>query len=64
MTIDLEESLQNAEVLYRRLEHVADKIDAKRQEQMTSSEKGVEATPEFPPTLRKLLKETLPSTST
>ncbi|KAF9545119.1 GTPase activating protein [Mortierella hygrophila] len=64
MTIDLEESLQNAEVLYRRLEHVANKVDAKRQERTTSSENGAEATPEFPPALRKLLKETPPSTST
>ncbi|KAF9129364.1 GTPase activating protein [Mortierella sp. GBA39] len=64
MTMDLEESLQNAEVLYRRLEHVANKFDAKKQEQTTSSQNGAEATPEFPPTLRKLLKETPPSTST
>lgn len=64
MTIDLEESLQNAEVLYRRLEHVADKVDAKIQEQSTSSDNGTEATAEFPSTLRKLLKETPSSTST
>lgn len=62
MTIDLEESLQNAEVLYRRLEHVADKIDIKRQEQMESSGNVADTTPEFPPALRKVLKDTPLST--
>ncbi|KAG0320341.1 GTPase activating protein [Linnemannia gamsii] len=62
MTIDLEESLQNAEVLYRRLEHVADKIDTKRQEQTESSGNVADTTPEFPPALRKLLKATHLST--
>ncbi|KAG0001353.1 GTPase activating protein [Entomortierella chlamydospora] len=50
MTIDLEESLQNAEILYRRLEHLAEKVDAKRQEE------SAESMPEFPPDLQKLLK--------
>ncbi|KAF9177401.1 GTPase activating protein, partial [Haplosporangium sp. Z 11] len=53
MTIDLEETLQNAEILYRRLEHLAEKVDAKRQEE-ESAEAG--STPEFPMVLRDLLK--------
>ncbi|KAG0257149.1 GTPase activating protein, partial [Linnemannia exigua] len=56
MTIDLEESLQNAEVLYRRLEHIGDKIDSKRQQQSPSSDALVETAPEFPPVLKNLLK--------
>ncbi|KAF9110980.1 GTPase activating protein [Mortierella sp. AM989] len=48
MTIDLEESLQNAEILYRRLEHLVERVDAKRLEESS--------TPEFPPALRELLK--------
>ncbi|KAF9147193.1 GTPase activating protein [Linnemannia schmuckeri] len=64
MTIDLEETLQNAEILYRRLEHVADKIEAKRRGQSANSDSGTEANPELPLTLRKLLKETPPSTCT
>ncbi|KAF8926083.1 GTPase activating protein [Haplosporangium gracile] len=64
MTIDLEESLQNAEILYRRLEHVADKIDAKGREQLGNSDNGAGVNLEFPPTLRKLLEETSPSTLT
>ncbi|KAG0202441.1 GTPase activating protein [Mortierella sp. NVP41] len=56
MTIDLEESLQNAEVLFRRLEHLAEKVDAKRREQSTSSSSGsAMETPEFPSVLRNLL---------
>lgn len=64
MTIDLEESLQNAEILYHRLEHVADKIDAKRQEKTITSDNGAEGSPMFPPALRILLKKTPSSTST
>ncbi|KAF9079353.1 GTPase activating protein [Mortierella sp. AD031] len=56
MTIDLEESLQNAEVLFRRLEHLAEKVDAKRRAQSTSSSSGsAMETPEFPSVLRNLL---------
>ncbi|KAG0297144.1 GTPase activating protein [Linnemannia gamsii] len=62
MTIDLEESLQNAEVLYRRLEHIAEKIDTKRQEQTESSGNVADTALEFPPALRNLLKDTLPIT--
>ncbi|KAI1308437.1 GTPase activating protein [Mortierella claussenii] len=50
MTIDLEETLQNAEVLYRRLEHLVDTVDSKRQADPTST------TPEVPLVLRSLLK--------
>ncbi|KAF9208710.1 GTPase activating protein [Haplosporangium sp. Z 27] len=56
MTIDLEESLQNAEILFRRLEHLADKVDAKRQTESISDSSSTSTTPEFPPALRKLLK--------
>ncbi|KAF9900993.1 GTPase activating protein [Linnemannia zychae] len=53
MTIDLEESLQNAEILYRRLEHIEHKVDSKRQQDVS----------DFPPSLRNLLKKTTLSTS-
>ncbi|KAG0372155.1 GTPase activating protein [Mortierella sp. AD032] len=56
MTIDLEESLQNAEVLYRRLEHVEDKINSKKQQLSPSSETLVGTALEFPPVLKNLLK--------
>ncbi|KAF9121094.1 GTPase activating protein [Mortierella sp. 14UC] len=63
MTIDLEESLQNAEILYRRLEHIEDKINSKRQQQSPSSGAFVENTLEFPLALRNLLKKASPNTS-
>ncbi|CAO3572435.1 unnamed protein product [Mortierella alpina] len=50
MTIDLEETLQDAEVLYRRLESVAEKIDTKRRESSSES-----SALEFPAGLRSLL---------
>ncbi|KAK3819174.1 MAG: hypothetical protein J3R72DRAFT_459926 [Linnemannia gamsii] len=56
MTIDLEESLQNAEVLYRRLEHVEDKINSKKQQLSPSSDALAGTALEFPPVLKNLLK--------
>ncbi len=50
MTIDLEETLQDAEILYRRLESLAEKIDAKRTASPQES-----STLEFPAALRSLL---------
>ncbi|KAF9326415.1 GTPase activating protein [Podila minutissima] len=65
MTIDLEETLQDAEILYRRLECLANKVDAKRlelEQGSTSSsgsapESSVAAVPELPPALRRLLTQ-------
>ncbi|KAF9952626.1 GTPase activating protein [Mortierella alpina] len=50
MTVDLEETLQDAEILYRRLESLAEKIDAKR-----GGSPAECSTPEFPAALRSLL---------
>ncbi|KAF9563271.1 GTPase activating protein [Mortierella alpina] len=50
MTIDLEQTLQDAEILYRRLESLAEKIDAKRKESSPES-----STLELPAVLRSLL---------
>ncbi|KAG9320431.1 hypothetical protein KVV02_002526 [Mortierella alpina] len=50
MTIDLEETLQDAEILYRRLESLAEKIETKRRRS------APESSPlEFPVALRNLL---------
>lgn len=65
MTIDLEETLQDAEILYRRLECLANKVDAKRlelEQGSTSSsgsapESSAAAVPELPPALRRLLTQ-------
>lgn len=64
MTIDLEETLQDAEILYRRLECLANKVDAKRLEleQGSTSSSGIApesstTVPELPPTLRRLLTQ-------
>ncbi|KAG0093812.1 GTPase activating protein [Podila epicladia] len=65
MTIDLEETLQDAEILYRRLECLANKVDAKRLEleQVSTSSSGTApessttAVPELPPALRRLLTQ-------
>ncbi|KAF9316898.1 GTPase activating protein [Podila horticola] len=64
MTIDLEETLQDAEILYRRLECLANKVDAKRLEleqgSTSSSRIAPESSttvPELPPTLRRLLTQ-------
>ncbi|KAG0324677.1 GTPase activating protein [Dissophora globulifera] len=54
MTINLEETLQDAEILYRRLEHVVDKVDTKRAEEEQAT--GTATTPEVPTILRNLLK--------
>lgn len=51
MTIDLEETLQNAEILYRRLESLAEKIDAKKAGLPSES-----STLAFPEALRNLLR--------
>ncbi|KAF9431951.1 GTPase activating protein [Entomortierella beljakovae] len=57
MTIDLEETLQNAEVFYRRLEHLVEKVDNKRIEEGSSStENPVSSTTEILPSLRDVLK--------
>ncbi|KAG0208504.1 GTPase activating protein [Mortierella sp. GBA30] len=50
MTIDLEETLQDAEVLYQRLERLEEKIDAKQRASPASS-----SALEFPAALRHLL---------
>ncbi|KAG0341270.1 GTPase activating protein [Podila humilis] len=66
MTIDLEETLQDAEILYRRLECLADKVDAKNQELVTDSTttgdtswssplSSFKNVPELSPVLRRLL---------
>ncbi|KAG0015640.1 GTPase activating protein [Podila clonocystis] len=63
MTINLEETLQDAEILYRRLECLANKVDAKRlelEQGPTSSSGATEsstAVPELPPALRQLLTQ-------
>ncbi|KAF9371200.1 GTPase activating protein [Podila verticillata] len=64
MTINLEETLQDAEILYRRLECLADKVDAKRLEleqgSTTSGTTPVSSkttVPELPPALRQLLTQ-------
>ncbi|KAF9025298.1 GTPase activating protein [Haplosporangium bisporale] len=64
MTINLEETLQDAEILYRRLECLADKVDAKRLEleqgSTTSGTTPVSSkttVPEVPPALRQLLTQ-------
>ncbi|KAF9907153.1 GTPase activating protein [Lobosporangium transversale] len=54
MTIDLEETLQNAEILYRRLEHLIETVNAKRQAEEAAEVPAT--TPEIPATLRNLLK--------
>ncbi|GJJ76365.1 hypothetical protein EMPS_08724 [Entomortierella parvispora] len=59
MTIDLEETLQNAEILYRRLEHIASKIEVSKQNRNMSSPSNLQAkpeTPELPACLRSLIK--------
>ncbi|KAF9345220.1 hypothetical protein BGX34_004945, partial [Mortierella sp. NVP85] len=67
MTINLEETLQDAEILYRRLEHLVEKVDAQRQGQegesssssSTTAATGTSSTattPEIPAILRSLLK--------
>ncbi|KAF9922735.1 GTPase activating protein [Linnemannia zychae] len=63
MTIDLEETLQNAEILYRRLEHIATKVDSKRQHGSMSPSTAPETTPEFPIILRSLMIKTSEKTS-
>lgn len=64
MTINLEETLQDAEILYRRLECLADKVNAKRLEleqgSTTSGTTPVSSkttVPELPPALRQLLTQ-------
>ncbi|KAI7822164.1 rab-GTPase-TBC domain-containing protein [Gamsiella multidivaricata] len=57
MTIDLEETLQNAEIIYRRLEHLVEKVDAKQQgQEAATSFTATTSAPELPATLRNLLK--------
>ncbi|KAG0046690.1 GTPase activating protein [Gryganskiella cystojenkinii] len=62
MTINLEETLQNAEILCHRLEHIAAKIETSREElRMDSSTSSAPAstsksTPELPVSLQRLLK--------
>ncbi|KAG0037668.1 GTPase activating protein [Podila clonocystis] len=56
MTINLEETLQDAEILYRRLECLANKVDAKRLELEQAPESST-AVPELSPALRQLLTQ-------
>ncbi|KAF9430239.1 hypothetical protein BGZ94_007776 [Podila epigama] len=73
MTIDLEETLQDAEVLYRRLKNLADKIDSQKDNDdiasgsTDSSRSGPRASsqslskiPDLPASLRRLLMTSTP----
>ncbi|KAF9581249.1 GTPase activating protein [Lunasporangiospora selenospora] len=59
MTINLEETLQTAEILYRRLELVASKVESQQQsssQDASSSASATSSSPVFPECLNDLLK--------
>ncbi|KAF9979417.1 hypothetical protein BGZ65_006607, partial [Modicella reniformis] len=64
MNVNLEETLQDAEILYRRFEHFVESVDAQRRGQnegsQTQSSTGTTSTtstaPEISPILRNLLR--------